>query len=202
MCSGVPKKQMRIRSAAEPAPPYLTSRTTLLFTCTSCPRWGTSKCSLVGSSLEPAAGSTSPSASTRPRAVCICFFAPRGFTQCVRVELCLLASMGVFVVLCGALWCLFGTSGSLGDSLVAPWVSILTHMGYRWESFGHFGETLGLHFGTRGLHLGTLGVHVGVLWALWGVARDPSGHFCGKGSKKVPKIHVKIETFPMFFEFV
>ena len=61
-------------------------------------------------------------------------------------------------------------------------------MGYSWEAFGHFGETLGLHFGTLGLHLGTLGVHVGVLWALWGVALDPSGHFCRKGSKKAPKI--------------
>ena len=71
-------------------------------------------------------------------------------------------------------------------SIVAPWASTLTHMGYSWESFGHFGETLGLHFGTLGLHLGTLGVHVGVLWALWGVALDPSGHFCGKDFKKVP----------------
>ena len=57
------------RSAAGAAPPYLTSRTTLLFTCTSCPRWWPSTCSLVGSSLEPAAGSTSPSASTQPREV-------------------------------------------------------------------------------------------------------------------------------------
>jgi len=72
-------------------------------------------------------------------------------------------------------------------------------MGYSWESFGHFGETLGLHFGTRGLHLGTLGVHVGVLWALWGVALDPSRHFCGKASKKAPKMEATIETFPMFF---
>ena len=57
-------------------------------------------------------------------------------------------------------------------------------MGYSWEALRHFGETLGLHFGTLGLHLGTLGVHVGVLWALWGVALDPSGHFCGKCLKK------------------
>ena len=48
-------------------------------------------------------------------------------------------------------------------------------MGYSWEAFGHFGETLGLHFGALGLHLGTLGVHVGVLCALWGVALDPLG---------------------------
>ena len=71
------------------------------------------------------------------------------------------------------LWLPFG-------SIVTPWASILTHMGYSWEAFRHFGETVGLHFCTLGLHLGTLGVHVGVLWALLGVALDPSGHFCGK----------------------
>ena len=72
-------------------------------------------------------------------------------------------------------------------------------MGYSWEAFGHFGETLGLHFGTLGLHLGTLGVHVGVLWALWGVALDPSGHFCGKGLQKAFKIDAKMKTFSMIF---
>ena len=72
-------------------------------------------------------------------------------------------------------------------------------MGYSWESFGHFGETLGLHFGTLGLHLGTLGVHVGFLWPLWGVAMDPLGHFCGKGSKKAPGVEAKMETFSMIF---
>ena len=39
--------------------------------------------------------------------------------------------------------------------IVAPWAPILTHMGYSWEAFGHFGQTLGLHFGTLGLHLRT-----------------------------------------------
>ena len=62
-------------------------------------------------------------------------------------------------------------------------------MAYSWEAFGHFGKTLGLYLGTLGLHLGTLGVHVGVLWALWGVALDPSGHFCRKGSKKAQQNH-------------
>ena len=117
---------------------------------------------------RPAAGSTSPSASTRPRAVCICLFG-----------------------LCGTLQGLVVSRWHFGwpwGSIVAPWASILTHMGYSWEAFRHFGETLGLHFGTLGLHLGTLGVHVGVLWALWGVALDPSGHFCRRGSKNVPKI--------------
>ena len=71
--------------------------------------------------------------------------------------------------------------------IVALWVSILTRMGYSWESFRHFGETLGLHFGTLDLHLGTLGVHVGALWALWGVALDPSCHFCGKDRKRCKK---------------
>ena len=57
------------------------------------------------------------------------------------------------------------------------------------ESFGHSGETLGLHFGTLGPYLGTLGGYVGVWWSLWGVALDPSSHFCGKGSKKALKIN-------------
>ena len=82
---------------------------------------------------------------------------------------------------------------------MTPWASILTHMGYSWEAFGHFGETLGLHFGTLGLHLGTLGVHVGVLWALLGVALDPLSHFGGKCAKKSPKIDVTIETNSMIF---
>ena len=110
--------------------------------------------------------------------------------------------MGVFVALCKALWCLFGTLGGLQapyGSIVAPWASILTHMGYSWEAFCHFGETLGLHFGTLGLPLGTLGVHVGVLWALLGVALDPSSHFCGKGLKKAPKIDAKMNTLSMIF---
>ena len=38
------------------ATPLFDFKNTLLFTCTSCPRWGTSTGSLVGSSLEPAAG--------------------------------------------------------------------------------------------------------------------------------------------------
>ena len=83
---------------------------------------------------------------------------------------------------------------------MATWASILTHMGHSWEASGHVGETLGLHFGTLGLHLGTPGVHVGVLWALWGVALDPSGHFCGKGLKKAPDMDVQIETFSMTFQ--
>ena len=121
-----------------------------LVTCTStipCFRsaTGPSTGSLVGSSLEPAAGSTSPSANTRPGAVCTCFWGLCGTLQGLVVSL----------------W----HFGWPWGSIVAPWASILTHMGYSWESFGHFGETLGLHFGTLGLHLGTLGVHVGVLWA-------------------------------------
>ena len=129
--------------------------------------------------LTRCGGSTSPSASTRPRAVCICLFG-----------------------LCGTLQGLVVSRWHFGwpwGSIVAPWASILTHMGYSWEAFGHFGETLGLHFGTLGLHLGTLGVHVGVLWALWGVALDPSGHFCGKYLKKPRKMDAKMKTFSMIF---
>ena len=114
--------------------------------------------------LTRCGGSTSPSASTRPRAVCTC----------------LLGLCGTLQGLVVSLWHFGWPFGSI----VAPWASILTHMGYSWEAFGHFGETLGLHLSTLGLHLGILGVHVGVLWALWGVALDPSDHFCGKGFKQ------------------
>ena len=111
---------------------------------------------------------------------------------------CLVVLVGTCGCLCGTLQGLVVSLWDFGwpwRSIVAPWASILTHMGYSWEALGHFGETLGLHFCALGFHLGTLGVHVGVLWALWGVALDPSGHFCRKGLKKAPKIDVKIDTF-------
>ena len=104
---------------------------------------------------------------------------------------CLFVLVGIYGCLCGTLRGLVVSLWHFGwpwGPIVAPWVSIFTHMECSWESFRHFGETLGLHFGTLGLHLGTLGVHVGVLWALWGVALDPSGHFYGKGSKKARKM--------------
>ena len=82
---------------------------------------------------------------------------------------------------------------------IIEFVSILTHMGCSWQSFGDFGETLGLHFGTLGLHLGTLGVHGDVLWALLGMALDPSAHFCGKCSKKTPKMDVEMTTNSTIF---
>ena len=108
--------------------------------------------------------STSPAASTRPRAVCICLSG-----------------------LCGTLQGLVESRWHFGwpwGSIVAPWAFILTHVGYSWKSFKHFGETLGLYFGTLGLHLGTLGVHVGVLWALLCVALvDPSGKRLQKGTQ-------------------
>ena len=68
-------------------------------------------------------------------------------------------------------------------SIVAPWASILTHMGYSWEAFGHFGASLGLHFGTLGLHLGTMLVscgHFGV-WP-W----TPRATFVEKAPKRPP----------------
>ena len=58
---------------------------------------------------------------------------------------------------------------------------------WAFEAFRLIGEIMELHFGTLGLHLGTLRVHIGVLWALWGVALDPSSNLYGKGSKKVEK---------------
>ena len=163
------------------------TRTKPLCTYTSIPCFrsvmGSSTGSLVGSSLEPAAGSTSPAASTRPRAVCMCFCCTPGL---YLMRSCLVVLVGTYGCLCGTLWGLVVSLWHFGwpwGSIVAPWVSILIHMGCSWESFGHFGETLGLHFGTLGLHLVTLGVHVGVFWALLGVALDPSGHFCGKLQK-------------------
>ena len=61
------------RSAGEAAPPIFEFKNKAFATCTSnaCFRssTGSSTCSLVGSSLEPAAGFKSPSASTRPREV-------------------------------------------------------------------------------------------------------------------------------------
>ena len=87
----------RLGSAAEPAPPYLISRTKTLCTCTSnaCFRsaTGPSTGSLVGSSLEPAADLR------RLRR------AP-GSGRFVHV-------FWVFVALCKALWCRFITLGGL-----------------------------------------------------------------------------------------
>ena len=95
---------------------------------------------------------------------------------------------------------------------MALWVALALHcgtLGFHFDThgvqlggfghLGHFGQTLGLHFGALGLHLGTLGVHVGVLWALWGVALDPSGHFCEKCLKKAPAMDAKIKTLLMIF---
>ena len=63
---------------------------------------GVSTCSLVGSSLEPAAGSTSPSASTRPREAFGHLWRPWSFIWAP------LGSIGVPLNPC---WCLVGTSG-------------------------------------------------------------------------------------------
>ena len=131
-CFGVPKKHYRRGSASEAAPLIFDFKNNTLVYLYLLPSMGASTCSLVGSSLEPAAGSTSPSASTRPR-------------------------------------------------------SILTHMGYSWESSGHFGETLGLHFGT-----------LGSIWVPLGSMLVSCGH-CGVWPstpratfvEKAPKRHTK-----------
>ena len=127
----------------------------------------------------------------------MCFLLNPGALPNAFVSSC--APVGVFVALCRAFLYLFRTLGGFGVPNVAPRPSILTHLGYSWESFGHFGGTLVLYFGTLELQLGTLGVHVGVLWPLWGVALDPSDHFGGKCSEKVPKMDAKIETFSLRF---
>ena len=130
--------------------------------------------------------------------VCVCVW----LCVCVCSCECVIGCLCLVVLVVGTCGCLCGTLQGLVVSLWHfgwPWESILTRIGCSWESFRHFGETLGLHFGTLGLHLGTLGFHVGVLWALCCVALDPSSHFCGKCSKKAPKMDAKIKTFSMIF---
>ena len=130
----------------------MTSRTKPLCTCTSNPCFrsatGVSTCSLVGSSLEPAAGSTSPAASTWPRAVCMCFCCTLGLYP---MRSCL-------VVLVVRLWVsLWQFAGPCGVSLALR-------------------VALGIHCGTLGVHFDTHGVQLGVFWALWGDLGASFGH--------------------------
>ena len=172
------------RSAAEPAPSYLSSRTKTLCTCTSNP--------CFRSATGPSTGSLVGRPSTRGRiyvafgehpaaggwglkfvgwvvsvlcvvcvfvcgcclCVCSCVFVFVSLfywvCYCLFVSSCaccwrLWVSLWHFAGPCGvslALW----PFGWPWGSILAPWVSILTHMGYSWESFEHCGETLGLQF--------------------------------------------------------
>ena len=82
---------------------------------------------------------TSPAASTRPRAVCMCFWHPGALPN-------------AFVSSCAGwhLWVsLWHFSGPCGVSLALR-------------------VALGLHCGTLGFHFDTHGVQLGVFWALWG----------------------------------
>ena len=116
---------------------------------------------------RPAAGSTSPSASTRPRAVCICLF---GFCATLQG---LVMSRWHF----GWPW----------GSIVAPWASILPHMGYSGEAFGQFGETLGFIWAP----LGSIWVPLGSMLASCGHFGvwpwTPRATFVEKASKRHPK---------------
>ena len=159
------------------------------FLCAACPG---------GSSLDhkPHLRGCSPAASTRSRAVCTCFFAPWGFTKCVRVKLCLLR-----------LWVSLWYFAGLHDVSLALCVA------------------LGIHCDTLGLHFDTHGVQLGVVWGLWGPLgasfRQPGapfgfpwgpcwclvgtlgcgpgflGHFRSKGLKKPLKMHAEMGTFSM-----
>ena len=127
---------------------------------------GLSTCSLMGRP-STAAGSTSPSASTRPRAVCSCFFS-----------------------LCGTLRGLVVSLERFGwpfGSIVAPWASILTHMGYSWRLLGTLGRPWGFIWAPLGsiwVPLGSILVSCGHFGAWpW----TPRATFMEKGSKKHEK---------------
>ena len=100
---------------------------------------GASTCSLVGSSLEPAAGSTSPSASTRPREAFCLKFEATGCSLDFKDALgYVLESKWHFEVALDMFSCILGELG--------------VPFGYPWGP-------LGLHLGTPGRHLGQLGVY-------------------------------------------
>ena len=94
---------------------------------------------LKGSSLEPAAGSTSPSASTRPREAFCLNFEATGCSLDFKDALgYVLESKWHFELALDMFPCILGELG-------AP--------------FGYPGGPLGLHLGTPGRHLGQLGVY-------------------------------------------
>ena len=132
---------------------------------------GPSTCSLVGSSLEPAAGSTSPSASTRPREPFCLSFEGSGVIWALSgtwgLHCCTcaytFAPYVTFVILFGAPWRHLGT---LGAPLGHPW--------------GTLGAPLGLQFGSPGVILASLGHHLCNLLSLLAVDRKR----IKKGTKK------------------
>ena len=122
-------------------------------------RSGPSPYSLKGSFGEPAAGSTSPSASTRPREF-VFVFAVRSSCACVCLFDCLF--------LCVPL-CFFGWLGVCGYMVfllcLAPW-------GNFWCVF--FAIWVGIFCvfcicGTLGLQCGTLGLHCSTLRSVLGL---------------------------------
>ena len=153
------------RSAAEPAPPYLTSRTTLLFTCTSCPRWWPSTCSLVGSSLEPAAGSTSPSASTRPREDGVWSLLGELCLVCVLCVCCVCVCVCLCVFVCGCICvcsCVFVCVSLFYWVCFWLFVSSCACCWLLWVSLWHLARPCGVSLAlwvALGLHCDTLGFH-------------------------------------------
>ena len=90
--------------------------------------------------------------------------------------------MGVFVALCGALWCLFG--------IVSDFEAPLWHLRRLFGKLEHVGALLvlrgssGLQFGILGRHFGTRGrpflCFLNTLWR----GPEPFKHCRGKGLKK------------------
>ena len=154
----------------------MTSRTKPLCTCTSDPRWGINfTCSLVG---RP---------STRGRIYVACgehpaagglyvFFCTLGLYP---MRSCLVVLVGTYGCLCASLRGLVVSLSQFGwpwGSIVAPWVSILTHMGCSWESFRHFGGPWGFMsapLGSIWVPLGSMLVSCGHFW-VWPWTHQPT----------------------------
>ena len=83
--------------------------------------------------------------------------------------------MGVFVALCGALWCLFGTSGGLGDPL---W-----HRGF---PFLHTWGAVGSLLGTLVRPWGFISAPWGSIWVPLGSMVVSCGHFLSGPGPIVP----------------
>ena len=116
-------------------------------------RSGASPYSLKGSFGEPAAGSTSPSASTRPREF-VFVFAVRSSCACV----CLFDCLFLCIPLCFFCWLFVGIRFFFFVwPLGAPSGVYFLQLGWVFYMCFAFVETLGLHCSTRGSVLGPLG---------------------------------------------